>query len=72
MNPAYMIRQLIERHPNKYGVRGKITSLKYLWKGNAPDVWEKKALKKLEKGIEEISEYAKKIMNTYKVPIILQ
>ena len=50
MNPAYMICQLHEEFADLYGVQGKITSLKPLNQKNAPDEWEKSALKAFEGG----------------------
>jgi len=58
MNPAYMIRQLMSMYPEKYGIKGKITSLKVLWPGNKPDKWEKKVLTMFSKtSIREFSEF---------------
>ncbi|MEO5349883.1 MAG: response regulator [Magnetococcus sp. YQC-3] len=53
MNPAYMLRQIMDEHSDLYGTRGKITSLKPLNPANAPDPWEEKALRRLESGEEE-------------------
>ncbi len=55
MNPAYMLRQLMEEHSELYGVKSKITSLKALNPINTPDPWEKAALKAFENGQPEIS-----------------
>ncbi len=57
MNPAYMLRQIMNKYSGLYGVKGKITSLKYLNESNKPDGWEIKALKSFEKGAEEAFEY---------------
>lgn len=57
MNPAYMIRQIMEDYEEYYGTRGRITSLKYLNTANKPDPWEIKALKAFEeKGTKEFYE----------------
>jgi PAS domain S-box-containing protein len=56
LNPAYMVRQLMEDNASFYGVMGKITGLVVLRPGNAPDQWERSALKKLKAGIQEVSE----------------
>ncbi len=58
MNPAYMLRQLMEQYSEFYGVRGKITSLKSLNPANAPDAWERAALEDFEQGAEEVMELA--------------
>ncbi len=57
MNPAYMVRQLMESFENMYGVKGRITSLKPLYPGNAPDEWEQAALRSFEKGVTEVNEF---------------
>ena len=41
MNPAYMVRQLMDQYEKLYGVKGRITGLKVLNPENAPDEWEK-------------------------------
>ncbi|CAA7623954.1 PAS:GGDEF [Magnetospirillum sp. LM-5] len=46
MNPAYMVRQMMDEFSDAYGVRGRITSLKPLNPNNAPDPWEQAALEK--------------------------
>ena len=58
MNPAYMLRQLQEEYATMYQVVGHITSLKPLRSENAPDEWEKSALKAFEGGAEEVIEIA--------------
>ncbi len=56
MNPAYMVRQLMEDHAGLYGIRGKITGLVVLRPGNAPDAWEEAALHRLKNGENEVME----------------
>ncbi|MES9897573.1 MAG: PAS domain S-box protein [Sedimenticola sp.] len=56
MNPAYMLRQMMEEFGELYGVKGRITSLKPLNKNSAPDAWESRALKSFESGVEEAFE----------------
>ncbi|MBW1827193.1 MAG: PAS domain S-box protein [Deltaproteobacteria bacterium] len=56
MNPAYMLRQMMEEYENLYGVRGHITSLKYFRPETAPDEWEKSALNKFEQDARNLSE----------------
>ncbi len=55
MNPAYMLRQVMEEYGELFGVRGRITSLKPLRKENLPDPWEAKALESFENGAKEAS-----------------
>ncbi len=56
MNPAYMIRQVMEEYEKLSGVKGRITSLKFLNPKNAPDSWERQALTDFEKGVKEVFE----------------
>lgn len=56
MNPAYVLRQVMEKHSKLYDVRGHITSLKPMRAGNAPDTWEIKSLESFEKGVPEAAE----------------
>jgi PAS domain S-box-containing protein len=58
MNPAYMVRQMMDEFLNLYGVAGHITSLKPLNPENAPDAWEKKALESMKLGETEVFETA--------------
>ncbi len=58
MNPAYMVRQMMDEYTELYGIRGKITGLTVLREGNAPDEWEQRALVKLRDGAKEVSEVA--------------
>lgn len=55
MNPAYMMRQLMTELKSPDGSREKITSLKPIWEGNAPDRWEAESLRAFERGVKEAS-----------------
>ncbi len=57
MNPAYMLRQMMEDYSELYGIFGRLTSLKPIRKENAPDKWEIDALKSFEKGSVEKGEF---------------
>ena len=50
LNPASMLRQMMDRHTAEYGVRGRITGLKQLNPGNAPDAWEREQLLAFTRG----------------------
>lgn len=50
LNPVRMIRQVNELGSEKYGVHRHITSLNTLTPENAPDEWERTALRSLEDG----------------------
>ena len=56
MNPAYLLRQVMEDYESLYGVRGHITSLKLLNPINAPDEWERNTLMAFEQGADEKTE----------------
>ncbi len=56
MNPAYMMRQIMEEYSELYNVRGHITSRKLLNPENAPDDWERHALENFENGVREVFE----------------
>lgn len=53
VNPAYMTRQVQAINAEKYGVRGRITSLKLLNPENAPDPWEAAGLQAFDQGAKE-------------------
>ncbi|MCK5685784.1 DUF3365 domain-containing protein, partial [bacterium] len=57
MNPAYMLRQTMDKYETIYGVHGHITSLKYFREETAPDEWEKTALNAFQSGVIEIEEF---------------
>lgn len=56
MNPAYMLRQVMEEHGRLYGIKGRIVSFKPLNPNNAPDAWEAAALNRFEAGEREVTE----------------
>jgi len=53
MNPAFMVRQMMEMYGDLYGIRGHITSLNPLNPHNVADPWESQALGEFEKGSRE-------------------
>jgi len=57
MNPAYMLRQVMEEYEALYGIKGHITSLKPLRPENSPDTWERLALARFEQGLGEMVEF---------------
>jgi signal transduction histidine kinase len=58
MNPAYMLRQVMTDYNKLYGIKGKITSLRYLNPINSPDAWERTALQAFDRGTELVREIA--------------
>ncbi len=57
MNPASMIRRVMDEYAGLYGIRGHITSLRPTRVKTAPDRWEVYALGQFDKGGEEVSEF---------------
>ena len=53
LNPASMLRQMMDAYAEEYGIRGRITGLKYLNPGNAPDDWERQQLEAFTRGEKE-------------------
>ena len=60
MNPAFMIRQMLDSFRELTGVSGHLVSLKQLNPINAPDEWERKGLELFETGVPEITEFVGK------------
>ncbi len=58
LNPAYMLRQVMNDFAGQYGIRGRITSLRPLNPVNTPDEWERRVLGQFEQGVSEVSEFA--------------
>jgi len=50
LNPASMLRQMMDRYAEEYGIQGRITGLKTLNPGNAPDPWERAQLEAFTTG----------------------
>ncbi len=50
LNPASMLRQMMDTYSAEYGVRGRITGLKQLNPANAPDAWERAQLEAFARG----------------------
>jgi len=48
MNPAYMMRQVMNDYETSSGIKTKLTSLKVLNPVNEPNVWEKRSLNSLK------------------------
>nr|CRH04229.1 Putative histidine kinase with PAS 4 domain and response regulator receiver domain [Candidatus Magnetococcus massalia] len=57
MNPAYMLRQMMNEYSGLYGLKGRITSLQVLNPINEPDPWEERVLKEFEGGLKEKMEF---------------
>ena len=67
MNPAYMLRQMMDEYSGLYGAKGHITALDILNPNSAPDEWEKEALLSFRKdsSIEEKLELTTKDGESY-------
>jgi len=57
MNPAYMLRQMMEDYSEDYGITAHITSLAPLRKENSADKWETSALESFAIGAEEAIDF---------------
>jgi two-component system, chemotaxis family, sensor kinase Cph1 len=57
MNPAYLVRQVMEHYADLNGVQGRITGLKHFSEATAPDDWERSALQAFKSGNEEFLEF---------------
>jgi diguanylate cyclase (GGDEF)-like protein/PAS domain S-box-containing protein len=55
MNPAFMLREMMDQYADLYGVRGRITGLKALNPNNLADPWEAEAIHAFERGVKEVS-----------------
>ena len=56
MNPAFMLRQMMDEYSELYGVKGRIVSVNYLNPVNKADPWEESAIHAFERGAQEVSE----------------
>jgi len=56
MNPAYMLRQMMDGYSKLYGIKGKIAGIVYLNPQNEANKYEAAVIRKFEKGIKEVSE----------------
>lgn len=56
MNPAYLLRQVMDEYEELYKVKGRITGFKPLNPDNFPDEWEAAALRQFERGETEVFE----------------
>ena len=57
INPAYMLRQMMQEFSKLTGVGGHLTSLKLLNPINKPDAWEEKNLRAFADGAEEVTSF---------------
>lgn len=55
-NPATILRLLMEKQSELYGIKARITGAKYLNPVNAPDEWESKALGIIARTLDDYSE----------------
>lgn len=56
MNPAEMLRQMMDEFADLYGIRGRIVALTPLRPQNLADEWEEKAIEAFESGAHEVFE----------------
>ncbi|OSM01841.1 EAL domain-containing protein [Magnetofaba australis] len=53
MNPAYMLRQMMDEYGQLYGIRGRIVGIVYLNPNNEADAWEAQTIREFEQGAKE-------------------
>ena len=56
MNPAYMLREMMNDYSDLYGIKGRITGIAYLNPNNQANKEEAKIIRRFEKGEKEVSE----------------
>ncbi|MBI4988884.1 MAG: DUF3365 domain-containing protein [Rhodocyclales bacterium] len=56
INPAYMMRQIMDGYAEQYGVVGHITGMKPINPLNVPDEWERKMLESFSMGVARAAE----------------
>ncbi len=56
INPAYMMRQIMEGYAEQYGVKGHITGLSPINPHNVPDAWERRVLESFIMGATHAAE----------------
>ncbi len=75
INPAFMTRQIAEIAQQADGVKFHITSLNPIRPANAPDAWEREALKTFEQGRTETLSLVRDgatVMHRYMAPLIVK
>ncbi len=50
MNPAYMLREMMQDHGELYGIKGRIVGIIYLNPNNKADPWEAEAITRFSEG----------------------
>jgi diguanylate cyclase (GGDEF)-like protein/PAS domain S-box-containing protein len=59
MNPAYMLREMMQDFDELYGIKGRIVGIVYLNPNNEADAWEAEAIRRFTAGsAEEVLEVA--------------
>ena len=54
LNPATMLREMMEQFPDLYGIKGRIVGIVTLNPDNRADAWEEQAIHAFERGEKEI------------------
>jgi hypothetical protein len=65
LNPALVSRQIFQIQSQRYGIQGRLTSLRPLRPANLPDAWERQALQTFETGAQEASVIESRQGNRY-------
>jgi PAS domain S-box-containing protein len=57
MNPAYMLREMMQDHGELYGIKGRIVGIVYLNPNNKADPWEADAITRFSEGrVDQVME----------------
>lgn len=57
MNPAYMLREMMQDYDELYGIKGRIVGIVALNPANLADAWEAEGIRRFEKGeVDELME----------------
>ena len=65
MNPAYMLREMMDNYSELYGIKGRIVGIKFLNPNNKATLWEAQAIKDFKNGLKEKVEFTGKNDNEY-------
>jgi len=57
MNPAYMLREMMQDYSKLYGIKGRIVGKIFLNSNNEADEWEAKAIESFDNGVKEVVEW---------------
>lgn len=65
MNPAYMLREMMDDYSKLYGIKGRISGIVYLNENNKATQWEEKAIRSFEKGHLKLQRLCIKMVKSF-------